>query len=88
MKKAKYLCKIGYRDILTHDIVSIYAYTNKTSDIIEYAKEVHDKTTFLQKLEVVDNATGELLIVTEFHTNEYYICSSARKLASKILRKI
>ena len=90
MKKAKYLCKIGYKDIFETipTIVDVDFYTSKVSDIIEYAKQVKDGFTYPYRLNVIDNTNGELLISMEYDTNNYYICSSAKKLASKILKNM
>ena len=88
MKNAKYLCKIGCKDIADSTIVDVDFYTSKVSDIIEYAKHVKENETYPHKLTVINNTNGELLIMLEYGKNEYYIDSSAKKLASKILRKI
>lgn len=88
MKNKKYLCKIGYKDISDSKIVDVDFYTNRCSDIVEYAKQVKDGFTYPHKLTIIDNKTGELLIVLEYGTNNYYISSSAYKFASKILRKM
>ena len=90
MKKAKYLCKIGYKDIfeIIPTIVDVDFYTNKVSDIMEYAKQVKDGSTYPYRLNVIDNTNGELLISMGYDTNNFYICSSAYELASKIFKKI
>jgi hypothetical protein len=88
MKNKKYQCKIEYENIVSHKNADLYYYTNQISDLIEYARQIRDNTTYLQRMDIIDNRTGELLIVIAYHKNYYYIDSSAHKLASKILRKV
>ena len=88
MKKAKYLCKIGYKNISEPTIVDVDFYTSKVSDVVEYAKQVKDGSTYPYRLNVIDNTNGELLISMGYDTNNFYICSSAYKLASKIFKNM
>lgn len=88
MKNKKYLCKIEYRNIITKKEMETSHCTNKISDIIEYAKLVRNNIAYSHQLHIIDNTTGELLMILGYRNNYYYICSSAYKMASKILKKI
>ena len=88
MKNKKFQCKIEYENTLSQKEEYFYYYTNSISEIIEYVKQVKDESSYLQRIDVIDNTTGELLIVVAYHENYYYIDCSAHKLASKILRKV